>query len=132
RRRNRTQPPARPAEQDGLVPVRGLPRDHVAPANPCAAQTARQPGNARLEPDAVEADAGRVVDNEVAACTAGCTPHESVERGDVPRASRRQVVARSRVAVCRPERHAPTTEWAGGPLEMLDITATLPGQPILT
>jgi hypothetical protein len=98
-----------------------LPRDHVAPANPCAPEASRQRRHPRLEPGAVEADSGRVVDDEVTARVSRRVGHGRVERRDVPRATRCEVLARSGVAIRRPECHVLTTGSAGGPLGMLDI-----------
>ena len=109
RRRDRAQPPARPVQQDGLEPVRRLPRDHVTPTDAGGAQASREGGHPSLERGPVEADAGGVVDNEIASRTRRGVGHDRVERRDVPGSTRRQVVARSRVAVRGPERHAPAS-----------------------
>src|SRR5262249_60388587 len=90
-------------------PVRAPPSAHAPPAPPRPPQAARQGGYLRFERARVEADASRVVDHEVAGRAPCRVRYHRVERRDVPCAARRQVIACARVAVRRPERHAPAS-----------------------
>src|SRR4029453_1225219 len=82
---------------------------HIAAADAGGAQSSRQCGYPSFERGPVEADAGRVIDDELATCTRRRVGHDRVERREVPGPTRRQVVARSRVGVRGPERHAPAS-----------------------
>ena len=98
---DRTQAPAGAVEQDGLVPVRRLPRDHVAAPHTPGAQPAGERGGRGDDPGAVECR--RVVDQQRAARTCGRGRQGRVEGRRVPRAARGAVGAGLGVPVGGPQ-----------------------------